>query len=92
MKTIKYDKKSNKPYDHLEPLINFLINNGNSLSRDYRWGQNRSGYFCFLEKPIDFSSIEMEFSIPNYIVLDREHDRIDCNKTWTTIVGNVQKT
>lgn len=91
MKNIKFDKRSIKPYEHLEPIVDFLLEKGNQLSRQYRWGENRTGYFCFLEEPIDFELIEKEFSLPSYIRFDREGNSIECDKTWVSIKGAVAK-
>lgn len=91
MRNIKFDKRSIKPYEHLEPLIDFLIENGNGLARDYRWGENRTGYFCLLEKPIDFDLIEREFVLPPYVRLMKESDAIECDKSWVSVKGNVPK-
>lgn len=91
MRSIRFDRKSLMPYAHLEPLVDFLINNGNSLARSYRWGENRTGYVCFLAEPIDFDLIEKEFSLPSYIRLVRDTDTIECDKSWVSIKGGVAK-
>ena len=48
LKIIKYDKKSAHAYEHLEPIVDFLLLNGNALARDYRWGgQIELGTFAY---------------------------------------------
>lgn len=91
MINIKFDKRSITPYEHLEPLIDFLLENGNELARSYRWGENRTGYFCLLEKPIDFELIERAFLLPPYIRLMREKDAIECDKSWVSVKGSIPK-
>lgn len=91
MRNIRFDKRLIKPYEHLEPLIDFLLESGNELARNYRWGENRAGYFCLLEKPIDFELIEREFILPSYIRLMREADAIECDKSWVSIKGSTPK-
>lgn len=58
MKAIRHDTNSPKPYEHLKPLVELLIDSGNRLARAYRWGENRTGYFCLLVNPIDFALLE----------------------------------
>ena len=89
MRSIKFDQRSVRPYEHLEPLVDFLLDHGNKLARDYRWGENRTGYFCLLVNPLDFDLIESEFLIPSYIRLVRNSDAIECDKSWVTIQGAI---
>jgi hypothetical protein len=91
MRTIKFDKKSIKPYEHLDPLVDFLIENGNELSRNYRWGENRTGYFCLLVKPIDFDLIGSEFFLPSYVRLMSDSNAIECDKTWVSVKGGIPR-
>jgi len=73
MKKIKIENDSPMDkflYYHLEPIIDFLINNGNALKHNYRWGSNREGYFCHLNFSIDFKLIRANFILPNTIILD----------------------
>jgi hypothetical protein len=72
-------------YSHLEPLVDFLISNGNSSSRDFGWGSNREGYFFYLSKPINFDLLEGSFVFPESIVLVRERGVIYCKNTGCVI-------
>ena len=59
-----FDPAVRPVYAHLEPIVDLLLKGGNKLALPYRWGENRTGYFCFLEKPIDFTLIESAFLLP----------------------------
>lgn len=91
MKNIKYDKRSIKPYEHLDPLVDFLLEQGNALSRNFRWGENRTGYFCLLVKAIDFDLIAKEFILPPYVRFNKEENSIECDKTWVSIKGGIPR-
>ena len=89
MKKISFERKSTQPYEHLDLLVDFLIDNGNKLSKNHRWGESRAGFFCLLEKPIDFDAIKREFVIPSYIRLIEGLELIECDRSWAFIKGNV---
>ncbi len=90
LKIIKY-KKFSHPYEHLEPIVDFLLLNGNTLARDYRWGENRTGYFCLLVNPIDFDLLLREFNFPPYVKFVISENSIECDKTWSSIKGDVPR-
>ncbi len=74
-------------YSHLEPIVDLLLSHGNSLARDYKWGENRTGFYCFLQDAIDFDLVESSFDIPEFIRFDRQNNAIECDKTWVSIRG-----
>lgn len=43
------DEVDGQPYEILEPILNLLLENGNEIKTDYRWGSNPTGYFCVLK-------------------------------------------
>jgi hypothetical protein len=61
---ISFDSVVRPVYSHLDPAVELLLEEGNELARDYRWGENRTGYFCLLLRPIDFDLIEAKFEVP----------------------------
>ena len=87
--TITFDSRVRPVYSHLEPIVDLLLRNGNSLAKDFRWGENRSGFYCFLQAPLDFDLIEKSFVIPESIRLDRENNEINCDHTWASIKGGM---
>ncbi len=78
-------------YAHLEPIVDALLQSGNSLSRRARWGSTKEGYVCFLEGPIDFALVRRCFELPESIVLADQKDLIACSKTWATIYGSIPR-
>lgn len=72
-------------YSHLEPIVDFLLSDGNSLTNKYRWGSNWDGYYCDLTKAINFSRLEEVFDFPKSIMLAKERNVIFCEKTRCVI-------
>lgn len=87
--TISFDPSTRPTYTHLEPIVDLLLQHGNQLARSYRWGENRSGFFCFLAKPIDFDLIESTFVLPETVRLARSEGSVECDVTWATIKGGM---
>jgi hypothetical protein len=75
-------------YAHLEPIVDALLQSGNNLSRQERWGSTKDGFVCCLEGPIDFALVRRSFALPESIVLVDQKDLISCRKTWATINGS----
>jgi hypothetical protein len=86
---INFDPGARPVYTHLDPIVELLLRSGNRLARDYRWGENRTGFFCFFAGPIDFDLIEQTLELPSFVRLDREHDVIECDRTWASIKGGM---
>lgn len=86
---IIFDPTARPVYLHLEPIVDLLLANGNQLSREYRWGENRTGFYCFLKRSLDFDLIERTFELPSFVRLNREEDAIECDRTWATIRGGI---
>lgn len=78
-------------YMHLEPIVDLLLKSGNKLAIEYRWGENRTGFFCHLEKPIDFALVESAFVLPVFVRLHPEAGSIECDVTWATIRGGMAR-
>lgn len=70
---------------HLEPVVDYLLANGNSLAHTYRWGSNREGYFCHVSNPIDFDGLEAAFEFPPTIVFGKERNVVYCQNTGCLI-------
>jgi len=71
------DEVDGQPYEILEPILNLLLENGNEIKTDYRWGSNPTGYFCILTKDIDFELVEKTFKLPCSVQLMRKYGSID---------------
>jgi hypothetical protein len=80
-----YPKDGSADYSHLQPILDYLIENGNSSVNTYLWGSNRTGYFCHLKNDIDFDGIRKDFDLPNSIKLNESTQTIDCFNTYAVI-------
>lgn len=80
-----YPKEGEASYSHLQPIVGFLLEGGNKSSNSFLWGNNRTGYFCHLQKDIDFESVKAKFEIPESIKLNEDAQTIDCFNTYSLI-------
>jgi hypothetical protein len=76
-------------YEHLQPIVDALIQSGNKLARRDRWGSSKEGFVCYLQESIDFTLVRTMFSLPESIILSEQRDLIACSKTWATIYGSI---
>ncbi|WP_444887000.1 hypothetical protein [Microbulbifer sp. JMSA008] len=76
-----------RDYDHLSPVVDFLLGQGLVSNNDFLWGNNRTGYFCHLKGDIDFSLLRDNFEFPDSIVLNEDLQTIDCQITYSLIKG-----
>ncbi len=88
---ITFDPSVRPVYSHLDHIVDRLLRNGNRLTRDHKWGENRTGFYCFLQDPLDFDLIENSFELPEFIRLNRQEDSIECDRTWASIRGGMHK-
>jgi len=88
--TLPLDRDARPVYLHLEPIVDLLLERGNILAYEYRWSENRTGFFCHLRRPIDFALVEASFDLPHFILLNRSVGSIECEITWATITGGIQ--
>lgn len=52
-------------------------------------GENRTGFFCFLAKRIDFDLIESTCVLPETVRLARSEGSVECDLTWASIKGGM---
>jgi hypothetical protein len=71
-------------FAHLDPLLRFLVMQGNRVAADDRSGRGRR---VTLIEPIDFVSLRAEFELPGSIELHPSHDAIVCRNTGSEILG-----
>ena len=84
---IKLQKKSSadNDYDHLSPLVDFLIRKGCKPKNNYLWGVNRTGFFCHLKGDLDISILGDNFEFPDSIVINKSLNQIDCMISYSVI-------
>ena len=85
IKISSYPEDGKADYSHLDPVVNYLIDNGNESVNPYIWGNNRTGYFCHFKYDIDFDEILSLFEFPESIKVDKIAQKIDCFNTFTVI-------
>jgi hypothetical protein len=90
-KLIEFSPEVRPVYSHLEPIVDLLLQHGNSLAREYRWGENRTGHFCLLSKPIDFELIKSTYEVSPFVHLEEDKGLIGCAVTWATIFGGASR-
>lgn len=73
-----YPAPGELPYSHLQPIVDFLLENGNKSANAFLWVNNRTGYFCHLKKDIDFVRIKKNFEMPGSIKLNEVTQTVDC--------------
>ena len=69
----------------LDDVLDYLLENGNELARNPRWGSNPTGYFSLLKKPIDFELVKRNFEFPDTVILDEKYGEIDYGLGTVTI-------
>lgn len=85
IKISPYPAAGHPEYSHLQPIVDFLLENGNESSNSFLWGNNRTGYFCHLQKDIDFEELKTRFDLPDSIKLNEKEQTIDCFNTYSLI-------
>jgi len=72
-------------YAHMQPIVDFLLKNGNELTHaNSKWGSDRTGYVCWLKKPIDKTLVLQHFNLPDTIIISESGD-LDCHLTYVRI-------
>lgn len=84
-KVLPYPRDGEPSCSHLQPVVDYLINNGNKSVNTYFWGNNRTGYFCHLRYDIDFNELKKVFDFPESIKLNEKNQTIDCFNTYSSI-------
>jgi hypothetical protein len=86
-----------KPYEHLKPIVEALIADGNEPSSahgsipidDLEFYKNRDGWICVLSDPINFALIAAIFELPSSIKINEKENTVFCERSWVEICGNV---
>jgi hypothetical protein len=86
-----------KPYEHLKPIVQALIADGNRPSKahgsipvdELGFYHDRDGWLCVLRDPINFTLIATEFELPSSIKFNEKENAIFCERSWIEIRGNL---
>jgi len=79
-----------KPYEHLQPIVEALIASGNEPLNSSVWVQSRDGWRSDFKRPLDFNLLNELFEFPKSIKLMNESDKIFCQNSWIDIRGNIK--
>lgn len=67
MKIQGYAKNNDPIYENLNPLVDYLLNNGYVLKGKHRWVPSPDGWICCICGSGDISGLLKNFSIPETI-------------------------
>ena len=81
-----------RPYTHLLPLVQALIDHGNPLARPAASGDlfspSQGGWVAYLSGRIDGAWVQETFELPDLVRYDRSDDEIFDHKHWVSILGS----
>lgn len=79
-----------KPFQHLDPVVQALIHAGNEPTNNSVWYLSRDGWRSDFKNPLDFELLRKLFDFPETIRLMEDRDKIFCQNTWIEIKGSVK--
>lgn len=78
-----------RPYQHLQPIVDFLANRGNQLvTCETGFYPTQGGWVCDFKYPIDYSMIDAAFELPRSVRFSKRENAILCDLSWAEIRGN----
>jgi hypothetical protein len=83
------DRLYDRPYEHLEPITDALIEAGNKPTEESVWYLSRDGWRSDFEYPLDFDLLERLFEFPRTINFLKHRDAIFCQNSWSEIRGSI---
>lgn len=78
---------SGRPYGHLLPVVQFIIDHGNEAFRPELFYNTQDGWRCDFKRPINLDEVENNFDLPDTIIINRKDNVIWCKKSWIEIQG-----
>lgn len=78
---------SARPFEHLLPIVEALLDKGNTSRHKDLFVLEKDGWRCDLHDPIDFDFPETIFDFPGSMRLSRQHDSILDELSWIEIHG-----
>jgi len=76
-----------RPYSHLIPVVEKLLELGNELAHSQMFYLSQDGWRCDLKRPINFAAIRENFELPDSIELGEANNTIWCRKSWVEVQG-----
>lgn len=81
-----------EPYALLEPLVNALLQRGNTLAREGEpgspFGPSPEGYIAVLSEPIDWDFVTRHFEFPSSVRYVADRDIVYDDVHWTAVYGS----
>ena len=81
-----------RPYTHLEPLVQALIDHGNPLAKEGPNGglfcPTQGGWVAYLSERIDWAWVAETFELPERLRYKPDDDEIVDHKNWVSILGS----
>ena len=74
-----------RPYAHLAAVVAALVRSGNPV--DQPFSETKSGFYCSMRLPIDFTMLRAEFDFPPNVVLDDAADVVSDEGADVCILG-----
>jgi hypothetical protein len=79
-----------RPYEHLQPIIDFLAARGNEVTTDKAgFYLTQGGWVCDFRYPIDYALVASAFQLPTSVRFGEKVNAILCDQSWVEIRGNV---
>ena len=81
-----------RPYTHLVPLVQGLLEHGNELVDPPPDGEvfspSQGGWVAYLRNRIDWHWVQETFELPDLVRYDKGDDEIFDHKHWISILGS----
>jgi hypothetical protein len=82
----------NRPYTHLVPLVQALLDHGNRIAHPGPKGElfapGQGGYVAYLTDRLDWDWLQATFELPDLLRYEPGDDEIYDHKNWVSILGS----
>ena len=79
-----------RPYEHLQPIVDFLAACGNQIVNDPSgFYPTQGGWVCDFRYPIDYELVKEAFVLPPTVHFGQKVNAILCDRSWAEIRGDV---
>lgn len=80
-----------RPYAHLQPIVDVLVENGNEITTDPAgFYLTQGGWVCDFRYPIDYALLEAAFVLPSTVHFGQKVNAVLCDRSWAEIRGNIR--
>ena len=83
-------KSSQRPYEHLQPIVDFLTASGNEITTEVSgFYPTQGGWVCDFRYPIDYELVKEAFVFPPTVHFGQKVNAILCDRSWAETRGDV---